>query len=185
MSPRKTDWQVRHQLIDSCTDKRPVVIGGMADGWVVPRWAVTRFIDPSGTYPTVEARAEVRGKGGTLRLVVTSVTVIEDRRGLKGADLRALAPVMPDLAAEVLAPWTIKADGNRDAASVDTFVRAMNAALRGPSVSMIEREDECLRRWETEYQPAGMTQAEAAEAMGLRPSSFRSYLTHARARRGN
>ena len=51
-------------------------------------------------------------------------------------------------------------------ASAAEWIRAMNATLRGPSIPMVEREDECLRRWEDEFLPAGMRQAEAAEVMG-------------------
>jgi predicted DNA-binding protein (UPF0251 family) len=64
------------------------------------------------------------------------------------------------------------------------FQRAMNAALRAPNRTQVEREDEVLEQWERVHEPNGLTQREAAEEMGLAHSTFRSYLAHARARRG-
>lgn len=179
MSPRKAEWRVATEPVECDPSDKAVIL---APGWHLPRWAVTRFRDPSGRYPTVTARAELRGGKGKRRAIVTEVTIGDGKGDVKAADLRALAPLMYDLAAWVLVPWATPHPAV--AHTPEGFIRAMNNALRTPGESMVQREDEALQRWETEYQPAGMSQREAAEAFGLTYSSFRSYLTHARARRG-
>jgi len=59
----------------------------------------------------------------------------------------------------------------------------VRAAVRNPNLTQFEREDEVLRMWENRYEPDGMNQKQAAEDMGLKHSTFRTYLAHARARR--
>jgi hypothetical protein len=155
---------------------------GLAPGWTTNVWAVSDFFDSSGTYPQMRVRAEIVGAPKRPRAVVTSLVLGDGVHPVTPAQVNAVGRIMPRLAGIVLAHWTM-ADGTKP--DPDAFVRAMSAATRTKGRTMVQREDEALDKWERVYQPKGLTQREAAEDMGLAHSTFRSYLTHARARRGN
>lgn len=193
MGSGKPEWKVIPESVETCRDEPWVQV---APGHSMPRWAVTRFVDPTGAHPTIEARAEVRGGQVEVRptaeveesfpdaaLVVTQVTVGDGTRSVTAADLRALAPHMYTLAIDVLIGHTQPITEPGYTGSVDNLVRAMRKAARGQSDSRTSREDHALRRWEEEFQPDGLGQREAATKLGLTYSTFRSYLTHARKRR--
>lgn len=155
----------------------------MADlslGWHVPKWVVVDFLDEKGVYPGMRVRAEIVGARDRPRAIVASVEVT-GAPAVTTAQVQELAKLMPDLAGLVL--WhAVVVDVVVVPPSPEDVVRVLRAAARQPEMTQVEREDEVLDRWEREFQPQGMTQKQAAEEMGLAHSSFRSYLTHARAR---
>ncbi len=151
-----------------------------ASGWNTPRWVDAELRLPG--QPAVRLRVEVLGKR-RLRAVVTSIELTEPTTGLRARHLRELAASLPDLPGEVLAVASLPMYEGRPAASTRDWDRAVRDAVRAPGRSQVEREDEVLGLWEGKFQPRGLTQREAAEEIGLAHSTFRSYLTHARARR--
>lgn len=180
MTQRKSSWQYAGvvEVSDEWFDLVP--------GHGVPRWADARFVDPKGQYPTVVVRAELRGDAGQYRAVIGNLMFGEVGEEVKAAHLRAFGPLMHDLAERVYDSVSLTGlDQNLQPVTPrENFRKVLREASRAPALTMIQREDEVLRRWETEFEPAGMTQREAAKEVGLRYGTFRSYLTHARARRG-
>lgn len=179
MTQRTSDWDF-FGSVEASEDWFDLV-----PGYTVPRWVDARFIDSTGFYPWVVARAEIRGDAGNYRAVITNLTFGDGE--VKAAHLRAFGPMMHDLAERIYDRETLTSLGPdlQPITPRETFRQALKTAARAPGETMIQREDAALRRWETEFEPAGMTQREAADEVGLAYSTFRSYLTHARARRGN
>jgi hypothetical protein len=157
----------------------------LAAGWTVPKWAESAIDSGSSTLPsTVTVRVEVIRRSGRTKASVTSITIGDGSTHVTASQLRELAKVLPELPARVLffhAFWRLGTEPN---ASPDEFARALRAAARAPGRSQFEREDEVLTRWESEFAPMGVSQRHAAEELDLTYNTFRTYLAHARARRG-
>lgn len=180
MTQRKSSWEFagHGEVSDEWWDLVP--------GHAVPRWVDASFVDPSGAYPTVVVRAELRGDAGQYRAVIGNLMFGEAGEEVKAAHLRAFGPLMHDLAERVYDSVTLTGlDQNLQPVTPrENFRKVLREASRAPAQTMVQKEDEVLRRWETEFEPAGLTQRDAADRVGLAYGTFRSYLTHARARRG-
>lgn len=180
MTQRKSTWEPlgAFDVSDEWFDLVP--------GHSVPRWLDARLVDPTGAYLPVMVRAEIRGTDGHYRAVISNVMFGDGDGEVKAAHLRAFGPLMHDLAERLYDQQTLTTlDSNlRPITPRDIFRRALREANRAPAESSIQRQDEALRRWETEFEPAGKSQRDAAVALGMEYSTFRSYLTHARNRRG-
>ena len=158
----------------------------LSPGWTTPRWVRARILATDDTYPAgTTVRAEVVGKRRP-KAIVTTMELGDGKAQVTAKQLRALAQAMPDLAVNVLDVVTLPTSADADAihGSHPSLVKALREASRAPGRTQLEREDDVLAAWENVYQPKGMTQGDAAREMGLAHSTFRSYLTHARARRG-
>ena len=148
----------------------------------VPQWARVRFSDTSGHFADFTARAEIVGWPKRPQAIVTELLVGDGASPVKAAQLRELAKAMPDMPAEVLVRYIINPAGEEGSGAA--FVRAMRSALRQSFISQTDTEDAVLAFWEDDAQPRGISQREAAEEFGKSHSTFRTYLAHARARRG-
>lgn len=155
-------------------------VTSIAEGWNTNVWCVADVRDKSGVFPAMRVRADLVRSGRRVKAVVTELQLGADGKALLPRQVHEVARVLPDLPAEILTRVTLE-DGSHP--SPDQFVRAMNEATRRPNQTQFEREDEVLRQWEGHYKPKGKTQREAAADMGLGYGSFRTYLSHARARR--
>lgn len=180
MTQRKSTWEWvgTSEVSDEWLDLVP--------GHSVPRWLTAHFSDPKGVYPPVMVQAEIRGETGRYRAVISRLWFGDGDGGVQAAHLRAFGPMMHDLAERLYDYQTLTSldDQLVPVTPRETFRRVLREASRAPGETMIQREDDALRRWETEFEPAGMTQRKAAQEVGLAYSTFRSYLTHARNRRG-
>lgn len=156
----------------------------LADGWLTDSWVVARFTDSSGTYAPMVVRAELSGGPDRWMASVTSLNLGDGSAPVLARQVRALATILPNLAAEALVLVTTPETGHQKPGA-DDLVRAMKGAMRRSAQTLQQREDEALRLWETKYQPQGLNQREAAEKFGITHGAFRSYLSHARSRRGN
>lgn len=155
-------------------------VTSIAEGWNTNVWCVAEYRDTSGKYPAMKVRAELIRSNRRVKAVVTELVLGADGKPVLPRQVSQVARMLPDLAADVLSLVTL-AEGKQS--TPRQFIHAMNAAMRRPNQTQFEREDEVLQRWENEYQPKGMNQREAAEAMNMTHSTFRTYLAHARARR--
>lgn len=150
-------------------------------GWNVNRWAVADITDSSETYPSMRVRAEVLKSGKRFKAAISELQIGLPGKATLPRQINALGRLMPQLPGEVLSLVALPepdVDPNPD-----DFLRAMNAMIRTPNLTQFEREDEVLHRWETEFQPNGYTQKEAAAEMGLSHETVRKYLMNARGRR--
>lgn len=177
---RKVKDKFHHCTVTSVALSDDVV--ELVDGVSTHRWAVDRFEDESDTYPVFTARAEIVGTKKAPRLAITEMVLGDGTSKVTSTHLSALAKIVHELPADILARRTILWD-NDDLLAKDKYVDALRAALRRPAESQWDREDEILHRWEEELQPAGMNQRDAAVIMNVSYSTFRTYLTYARARR--
>lgn len=160
------------------TSKEVVKCG---DGWTVNRWVVADTTDDEGVYPPMRIRAEIVKSGQQHKAVITELHIGTAKAAILPRQINALGRLMPELPAEVLS-FVALPEPHVDPDPRE-FIKAMQQMLRTPNVTQFEREDEVLHRWENEFEPNGYTQEQAAAEVGLAHSTFRSYLSHARARR--
>lgn len=156
-------------------------VTSIAPGWLTHTWAIGEFRDSSHTYPTIWAKAELTKVRGVLRASITELR-LSGNPVLKPRQVNAVGQLMPNLPAEVLSMCTFVESGHTP--SPDAWAKEMLRGARRANQSQQEHEDEVLRNWESKFQPQGFTQREAAQEMGLTHATFRTYLTHARRRRG-
>lgn len=158
----------------------------LAPGWSVSKWAEVVITDRSGELPRVIARAAIEGTASHPRAVIEWVKAEGVKGPVRASQVAALGRLMPDLPALVLSmAWIRFNQDERETASPEAFSKALRSAGNRTKRGLIESEDRALHLWETKYQPSGMTQREAAERLRLAYPTFRTYLSHARARRGN
>lgn len=166
--------------------------------WDVPTWAEALFTPSTGH---LVARAEIESAGSVHRASITKLTIGDGSVRLTGTQLHAIATALPDLPFFVLfyvatfRHEPVEAGSEAEPAfraahlaSLDPFIAAMRKAGKTVGATQREREDEVLRRWETEFKPAGMNQRQAAAAMQVSDppmayDTFRRYKANAEARR--
>ena len=163
--------------------------------WVsTPRVATAEIIRKSGWLPPrMVVRAELIGKRENLSAAITHLEIDGGGKPLLPAMLRRLASELPGLAAEVLgrvsfpmdSPTNVALDQSLIGVSARQLDNELRRAGRKPTTSKAQREDELLELWETKYQPAGTKQRQMAAEEKMEFGALRTYLSHARARRGH
>lgn len=176
MSVTIAEGVVSVRVVDQSED---VVAAGR--GWNVNRWAVADITDSSGTYPALRVRAEIIKSGQRSKAVISEMQIGAPGKATLPRQINALGRLMPQLPGQVLS--LVAFPESHVDPNPDDFLRAMNAMIRTPNLTQFEREDEVLHRWETEFEPNGYTQKEAAAEMGLSHETVRKYLMNARGRR--
>jgi hypothetical protein len=153
----------------------------LAPGWLTDTWVVAEFEDSSGTYPPMRVRAELLGKA-PMRPAVTRLAVGDGTKALTAAALHRLASILPGLSVEALLLATTREAGAPEV-SEEALIKALAKGAKRKDLTGAERQDLALGEWESHYKPQGFSQAQAAADMGMKLSTFASYLTHARRRR--